>query len=235
MHIHCEIVLPGMPEDEIPEAIESIMARYDENCDDDEEGYRKHAFWDWYVIGGRFAGDKLTSKYDKSKLDEFEQWFQDERITVAGVRFGKPDLQPANQIAKVDAKWNELFPVEGGVMVACPMFAHANDQYGRNGPLSGTLAGDICRLGDSLSVQCGRVLFAGPSWTGGERKRPLECVFMLADDIWNGTNHMPIKWDGTIGDALNQWRERLEGMADGYREQMTPTDDWLTVTVDYHT
>ncbi len=233
MHYQCEVVLPAGTID-IKAAIASVMRPFDENADEDGEGMSRHAFWDFYVIGGRFAGSKQMAKYDQAKIEEFNAWCTQEKITVAGFTCGKQELQPASQIAKVDAKWNEMFPHQSGKSVPCPMFKHSNDQYGTKG--ESTIDGDICRLADAKAVKCGRVIFAGPSWQSEtqERTGPPEAVFMLTDTEWNGVNHMDIKWDGTIQDALAQWTDKLTRMADGYREQMQPQDDWIVVTVDYH-
>lgn len=234
MHYQCEIVLPPSTED-IKAAVESVMRQFDENMDEDSDEFSsKHAFWDWYVIGGRFAGEKQMAQYDAAKVQEFNDWCTAEKITVSGFVAEKQELSPANQIAKVDAKWNEMFPHSGGVMVACPIFKHSNDQYGTSG--ESTISGDIGKLSDSKGVKCSRVIFSGPSWSSesNERTGPLEAVFMLTDSEWNGVNHMDVKWDGTVADALAQWSDKLTRMADGYREQMQPQDDWIVVTVDYH-
>jgi hypothetical protein len=234
MHYQCEIVLPPETED-IESAIQSVMRQFDENMDiDNEEFSTKNVFWDFYVIGGRFAGSKQMARYDEAKLEEFNQWCQNEKITCAGFVCGKHELSPASQIPKVDAKWNEMFPQEGNVMVACPIFKHSNDQYGRDG--DSTIEGDISKLGESKSVKCSRVIFAGKSYDHETKERtgPHEAVFMLTDSQWNGVNHMDVKWDGTVLDALNQWNAKLENYAEDYRKQLQPTDDWLCVTVDYH-
>lgn len=233
MHYHCEIILPSGTDD-IEAAIASVMRQFDENIDeDDEEFSSRNAFWDFYVIGGRFAGSKQLAKYDESKLEQFYQWMRDEQVTVSSLRCGKQELSPASQIGKVDAKWNEMFST-GGVMVACPIFAHSNDQYGRDG--NGTIEGDISTLRESRDVKCSRVIFTGASYDSeaNERTGPLEAVFMLCDSAWNGVNHMGIAWDGTIGAALDLWQEKLQRYKEGYRDQMSPEDDWIVVTVDYH-
>lgn len=227
MHYQCEIVLPPDTVD-IEAAVQSVMRQFD------EKSSTENVFWDFYVIGGRFAGRKQIAKYDEAKLDEFNRWCKEEKITVAGIVSGKQEISPAHQIPKVDAKWNELFPHPGNVMVACPLFKHSNDQYGRDG--NGTIEGDISKLGDSKAVKCSRVIFAGPSYSGETKERtgPLEAIFMLTDSQWNGVNHMDVKWDGTVQDALDQFNANLERYAEGYRKKMQPTDDWLCVTVDYH-
>ena len=229
MHYQCEIIIP--PTEDVSAAIESIMAPFSEDSGDEDHD-RRRAFWDFYVIGGRFAGEKLLAGLDQDKLDRFNQWCQDEKITVSGVVFGKQSLSPESQIEKVDTMWNELFPREDGLRVACPVFGHSNDQYDSES----TIDGDICQLGDAKSVKCARVIVAGPSFEVATKENtgPLAATFMLSDRSWNGVNHMDVKWDGTIADALSQFTDKLENYADKYREQMTPADDWLVVTVDYH-
>ena len=69
MHFHCEIVLPPETTD-IDSAIQSVMAQFDENQPDDEDHDTRHSFWDFYVIGGRWAGTKLVAQYDQAKLEE---------------------------------------------------------------------------------------------------------------------------------------------------------------------
>ena len=221
MHYHCEIIVPAGTQD-IEAAVESVMDPFDEN---DSDG---NSFWDFYVIGGRFAGSKQIAKYDKEKLDAFNKWCTDEKITVDSLFAGKEEIYPSSQIPKVDGKWNELFPNSSGKIVPCPLFKHSNNQYGRDG--DNTIDGDISALCDSLGVKCSRVIFAGLS----HFNKKLEAKFMLAGDVWNGVNHMPVKWDGTIGDALRQWNENLARYSEEAKKKYCAKDDWLCVTVDYH-
>lgn len=226
MHAHCEVIVP--PTDHIEDAIESVMRPFDENSDES-----KHSFWDFYVIGGRFAGNKLVAKYDKEKIEEFYQWCRDEKITVSGLTCGKEEIKPVSQVATVDAKWNEMFPSDEPV--PCPLFRHSNDQYAKG--TNGTLAGDISTLFDASEVKCHRIIFCGPSWeasTGG-RTGPLEATFMLCEDQWNGVNYMPIGWDGKVSSAVAAIEKEIENYKKKYRELLTPRDNWLAVTVDYHT
>lgn len=232
MHYHCEIIMP--PTDDIEGAVKAIMAPFNENGNDDDEDYeRGNAFWDFYVIGGRMAGQKRMAQYDKAKIDEFYAWCKAEKVTVSGLRFGKPTLEPASQIEKVDAKWNEMFPSDA--FIPCPIFNHSNDQHGKG--LDGSLPDDVMRLGDvPADVKCSRVIIAGPSyqsetdnWTG-----PVTAKFMLCDSQWNGVNHMPVAWDETLSGALKQYCDNMESYKEDYREKFAPKDDWLVITVDYH-
>lgn len=204
MHYHCEIVIP--PTDDIEAAVKSIMAPFDETGDESDEDYdRGNAFWDFYVIGGRMAGNKQLARYDKTQIDEFYAWLRSENVTVSGVTCGKQELSPASQIEKVDVKWNEMFPSE--TFLPCPLFKHSNDQYAKG--LSATLPDDVMRLADVPgALTCERVIVAGPSyesetndWTGS-----LEAKFMLCQRQWNGVNHMTVEWDGTLEGALGQLR-----------------------------
>lgn len=233
MHYHCEIILPPNTAD-IVAAVELVMRPFGENrgSDEDYDISSKHAFWDFYKIGGRMAGTKHKASLDQDKLATFCEWLTAEKITVSAVRCGKPELSPASQIPRVDAKWNEMFP--SGTPMACALFAHSNNQYGEG--TDGTIAGDIGKLGDALKVKCERVIFAGPSYNPETKELdgPMEATFMVAEDAWNGVNHMPVAWDQTVGGALEQFRQSLKTYRYEYRARIQPTDDWIAVTVDYH-
>jgi hypothetical protein len=232
MHYHCEIILPPGAEN-IEEAVRSVMGPFSENLEGEEAS--KYSFWDWYVIGGRWAGTKCMAGYDSEKLKEFEEWLQAEHVTVSGLRAGKPELNPASQIEKVDAKWNEMFPSKENVMVACPMFNHSSDQYGRRG--ESVIDGDICPLSQAKEISCSRLIIAAPSYTPDSKERigPLEAVFMLQDCLWNGVTHVDSKWDGTVKQALEIWNERSDRYNEQYLKCINLCDDSITVTVDYHT
>lgn len=220
MHFHCEIVMP--PTDDIEAAITSIMAPFDEN----KEG--KHTFWDYWVIGGRWAGAKEKAGYDPERIKEFYAWCKAEGVTVSGVQWGKQELSPADQIPKVDAKWNEMF--RPGSSAACPLFLHSN----RN---DGPLAGDVCRLDEvPAGLNASRVIFAKHSYNEETRDYtgPLEAEFMLCDSIWNGCNHLKVDWNGKFSTALEQCRKSYESYRDEFRTKHEPKADWLVVTVDYH-
>lgn len=228
MHYHCEVVIP--PTDNVEKAIDAVMRPFDENGSDN---LCHHSFWDFWVIGGRWAGHKLMAKYDQANIDEFYAWLQAEKITVSGLRTGKEELQPASQAVKVDAKWNEMFP--SPQPIPCPLFSHSNDQYGKG--LSASLPDDVTLLSDvPVGYKCSRIIFAAPSydsaaknWTG-----PLEAKFMLCYSQWNGCNHMKVAWDGTFHAALEQYRESLKGYREEFAMVACPKGDWLVVTVDYH-
>jgi hypothetical protein len=225
MHTHSEIVIP--PTTDIEAAVAQIMRPFDENLDRDDE-HRLPSFWDFYVIGGRFAGHKLLASYDKAKIDAFYEWLTAEKVTVSSLQAGKQKLSPESQEAKVDAKWNEMFPSEHPIK--CPVFAHSNDQYSKG--MDGVLPDDVMLLMDvPASLTMSRIIFAEHSY---KNDGTIEPEFMLIDDAWNGCNYMKTAWDGTFGTALSQYREKFKHMSDEAKARKMPQDNWLVVTVDSH-
>lgn len=192
------------------------MEPFNENAD---EEIQNKPFWDFYFIGGRWSGTKLLAQYDKAKIDEFYAWMASEKVTVSGLTCGKEELKPATQIPKVDAKWNELFPSDKPT--ACPLFNHYHSQYKHN-------LSDVCKLGELPELSCERVIF------GGNGHGKLEATFMITDDFYNGVNYVKSNWDGTVKQALEMFQEKLKGYRKEYAETITPQNDWLVVTVDYH-
>lgn len=229
MHHHCEIVIP--PTMDIEAAVSAVLKPFNENERDSEDS--RSPFWDWWVIGGRWAGHKMLARYDRAKLEAFREWMQSEKVTVAGVQAGKQELKPESQIAKVDAKWNEMFP--SAEFLPCPLFAHSNNQYGEG--LSGTLPNDVSRLSDvPPALECSRVIFAKPSYDSNAKDYigPLEPEFMLCESQWNGCNHMKVDWDGKFHTALKKYRAQMKNCREEYAAKVLPKEDWLVVTVDYH-
>jgi len=226
MHYHLEIIMP--PTTDIEGAVKQILEPFNEQPEkEDEDTDTSNAFWDFFVIGGRWAGQKLLAGYDKEKLEEFERWLHEQKFTVSGLVAGKQELKPESQIPIVDAKWNEMFPFDPPM--ACPLFAHSNDQYGRNG--RGTLPMDVITL-ESLpeNLECSRVILACPDWKG----ETIKATYMLCQDQWNGVNHMPVKWDGKISTALSMFRDKHKNYSEEYINRTDPKPNWLVVTIDYH-
>lgn len=57
---------------------------------------------------------------------------------------------------------------------------------------------------------------------------------MLSEDSWNGVNHQKSDWDCTFAQAVVKFTEKLENYRDTYEATIRPQDDWLVVTIDYH-
>lgn len=222
MHHHCEIIMPNGFD--IEQSIKEILAPFDENADD-EDACTRNAFWDFYVIGGRFAGSKTQARLDSEKLSKFHERLTEMKITVSGLTAGKQELSPPSQIPAVDALWREMFP-ESRLSV-CPLFKHSNDQYSS---LS-TIDGDITTLGSvPESIKADHVIFAARDY----KNEKMEATFMVTEDMWNGCNHLKTEWDGTFKHALELFSKKITNMADQYIARATPKPDWLVVTVDYH-
>lgn len=220
MHYVLEIIMPQVEDVEL--AVDQIMTPFSENCDDEDR--MPNPFWDFWVIGGRWAGHKLESGLDQDKLSAFRSELNKRNVTVSGLQCGKQELQPEDQIPMVDALWTEYFPEYNGR--ACPLFKHANDQYTND-----CLYGDVLRVKDTPpSVTAGRVIIANYDY----QDALLEAKFMLSTDVWNGVNHEDTAWDGKITTALEMYDKSIQNYKEEYREKNKVTDDMLVVTVDYH-
>jgi len=221
MHHVIEILLPQV--ENVEEAIAEIMAPFNEHVDDPEERTGQE-FWDFYVIGGRWAGHKMTAALDQDKLTAFYDAMTEKKVTVSGLQCGKQEIAPASQIPMVDALWTEYFPEYNGR--ACPLFNHANDQYQND-----CLYGDVMRLKDvSSELTCGRFIVANYDY----KDEKLEAKCMLSDSVWNGVNFEDTVWDGTLGHATELYGKKLENYNEEYTTANTPDGDWIVVTVDYH-
>lgn len=219
MHAHLEIVMP--PVEAVQAAVEDVLDPFCEHGEDPNP----NAFWDFYVIGGRWSGAKLQAKVGEERLQQFREFLSEQRVTVSGFQCGKQSLSPTNQIPQVDQWWREWFP-DSGIDV-CPLFAHSNDQYSSDD----TLPLDIARLEDvPREMSCERVIFAAPSVIDGR----MEAQDMFQDQVWNGVTHLDTVWDGTIRSALAWLEERLPRYREEFAESLRPKSDSLVVTVDYH-
>lgn len=212
MHYHLEIIMP--PTDSVKETIKNILAPFNE---DPEEGEREiHAFWDWWVIGGRYSGQHIVSKYDHNKMDEFYKELKNNKITVSGLVFGKNELSPGSQIPFVDALWQTHFPEDDG---PCPLFKHSNNQYEDN-------YSDVCQISNlPQHLSCSRIII-----TNSEFKPE----FMIEDSYWNGVSWINSEWDGTVKKALKIYKEKTKHYRDEWRDKNAIQPNWLLVTVDYH-
>ena len=221
MHEVLEIIMPQV--DNVEEAVAEIMKPYDEDISDPE--FRNgHEFWDFYVIGGRWAGHKMEADLDKDTLKAFYAAMTEKKVTVSSLQCGKQEISPASQIPMVDALWTEFFPEYAGR--ACPLFNHANNQYEND-----CLYGDVLRVKDtSPLVECSRIIVATLDHEG----KKMEAQAMFSTSVWNGCNFEDTTWDGTLGAVYKLYEKKIVNYSDEYKATHTIDDDWIVVTVDYH-
>lgn len=213
MHYHLEIIMP--PTNDVLEKIKEILAPFNEQPEEGEES--SHAFWDWYVIGGRYSGQHLLSKYKGKKLDSFYEDLRRNKVTVSGFVDGKEELQPATQIPFVDALWQTHFPEEDG---PCPIFKHSGDQYKNSYE-------NICRVADlQEGLECSRLIITNCEF---------HPEFMIEDSYYNGVSWIDSKWEGSVKDGLKMYSEKTNHYAEEWRQKNEVKPEWLLVTVDYHT
>ena len=210
MHYHLEVIMP--PTDDVETALGTILEQFDENCEDEEGNCNPSAFWDWWVIGGRWSGTKLEAFLDKKKKDVFYEKLNEMNVTVSGLICGKQELEPADQIEAVDTLWRELFPESG--VEQCPFFKHFDDANNL----------DICTLEEvSPDMKAYHVIIAVPNSYDGK----LTAKTMYMTEMWNGISFQKTEWDGNLLNTVKAHNERM------IEDQMAK-NDWLVVTVDYH-
>lgn len=213
MHYHLEIIMP--PTEKVKETIEKILAPFNEDPGEGESG--KHAFWDWWVIGGRYSGQHIVGRYNSDKMDLFYKELNNNKVTVSGIVSGKEELNPPEQIPFVDALWQTHFPEDDG---PCPLFKHSNDQYKDN-------YSDVCQmvnLPDHLS--CSRIIITNSEF---------EPELMMEDSYWNGVSWVDSSWDGTVKAALEHFQKKVDNYSHEWKTKNSIKPTWLLVTVDYHT
>lgn len=223
MHYYLEIVMP--PTSDVQAAVKQILEPFDEQGKDEDGTPNRHGFWDFWVIGGRWAGAKLQAMFAPERMQAFRDRLTEEKITVSGVQFGKQELSPADQIPMVDALWCEFFP-ESPIKV-CPMFKHFGDQYKHSDGFP-----DVMPLADvPKSLRAERVIVAGYHWSKADA---YEAAHMTQESFWNGVSHVKSQWDGLLFTAIQEHVDHLDWYTPEYAAKIRPNPDWLAVTVDYH-
>jgi len=217
MHYHLEIIMP--PFLRVEPAVDKILKPFDENYED-EDGYKNnHAFWDWWQIGGRYSGSKLEASLDQEKLKAFREKLHEMEFTFSGLVCGKEELNPTSQIEVVDGLWQKWFPDSG--VKQCPFFNHFDEANNM----------DICRLDEvSPDATAYQVIIAVNKIYDDE----LAAEFMCLNEVWNGVTWQNTTWDGKVLSAVEKHNDRLSSYKKEALERYTPKDDWLVVTVDYH-
>lgn len=96
MHYHLEIITPPLKELETLESrVDLILSKWRESYsirdeEDEDESHRyRYGFYDWYVIGGRYSGEKIIQALDQDKLKLFYEELSQKNFTVSGVVAGK--------------------------------------------------------------------------------------------------------------------------------------------------
>ncbi len=216
MHYHLEIIMP--PTEKIDEEISRILAPFDEGKEDS-----RNAFWDWYQIGGRFTGDHdgFDAASDENNIEKCD--------LCAGTGFRADDVGNRAREAEATYICNGCGKrQEGGTWT--------HSEFGAGKRLKwptqwARYKGDIIPLRDLKPTQTAfRVIIAAPNHAG----TGMEAVFMAAKDNWNGASFDESKWDGSIAEAIEKHKERAKNYRDEYAEKVTPTDDWIAVSIDYH-
>lgn len=204
MHFRVEVIMP--PTDDVEKQLEVIMAPFSENSEDPNCDYIPK-WWDWYVIGGRWRGEKAKEKLDNDTLKKF--------YDVLKMR-GNEMVQ-----SEIDAVYRKHFPDQGET---CPFVRKDwHEQYD-------TTLTDVWKLEDvNQAGTANKLIIAGP-----EHDENITTLELFQHDIWNGVNFEITAWDCTIGGALRKYVEKIDRYKEEYREKITPQPNWLVITVDCH-
>ncbi len=214
MHYHLEIIMP--PVDDVEKAVEQIMAPFDENQPDDSEHFGKNSFWDYYSIGGRFGGSHLQSRYSAEAIEGCEREMNEVGVKVKGIQFGRPELAGSESKRKAMEVWSRHFPSEP----ECWFFTNGQRDL------------DVCKLsevGEHLTAF--HLIIASPDWADDSALSARE---MTSQSIWNGVSIVDTSFDGFVMKFLAGMEEKKSKATDEWKAKHLPTQDWLAVTVDYH-
>lgn len=222
MHSLLEIIIPNSTKD-ISSVIAEIMKPFDEN---EEDSY--YSFWDGYVIGGRFAGQKEIHSFDQEKVEEFYQLLNENKITVSSVQCGKQEISPPEQIPLVDKLWNDLF-IENDSR-PCPLFNHSNNQYDEYG----IICGDIMPVKECLEFECGHLIIASLHKYNFKYDPKWKADYMIEKSMYNGVSLIDTGWDGKIKTAIEMFKKSIEDYNDDFKKTFDDIENWISVTVDYH-
>lgn len=228
MHYHAEVILPPKPVVGVEVAVEMVMEPFNENIEG-EEDHGEPKWWDFYIIGGRWHGNKLRHSLGEDKIEAFYKELQEEKITFSSLYAGRDKVMPESQEGRVDEIWRKHFP---GTTETCFLMEHGNDKY------ANTLDLNVCKLGDlPEDYSAARVLIGGQHMSDiekGEGLLHLHCTYMVSQGVWNGVTHQDTSWKGSVTRAAKDWNAQLENYNPEFAKPNTTTDDWLSVTVDYH-
>ena len=79
-------------------------------------------------------------------------------------------------------------------------------------------------------LECATFIVVGPA-----DKEGLEICHMLRDSIWNGVTWQDTQFDGNVMRAIDDWADKLKRVySEKYAETHAIRDDWLCITLDYH-
>jgi hypothetical protein len=212
MHYHMEVIMP--PTNDVEGVLKKVLEPFNEGAD---EEVRSHPFWDWYQVGGRYAGSKVEARVTPEEMDKFMDALKELRVTVSSLQWGKQELSPASQIPAVDALWREMCPNGGPV---CTVFKHSGN----------AINGDVCKLQDMPpNLTAFTVAVVTEQYDGA-----MGVESLWHKEIWNGATHQDTAWRGSVSEAIKEHTERVGQYKEDARNRYTPKPDWLVVTVDYH-
>ena len=214
-HFVCEVVMPPPTEGQtIKQCVETVLAPLSEYNEDGE--YSNVNLYDWWQIGGRYSGNKITAGLDKEKLELFHNELDNMELYVSGIIAGKHDLSTKEQQDLVDKVWRKYFPNSVDV---CPLFDHY--------PFKNMDSYDTCTVQFiplELKAYCVVISLAD-----------YDPNHLVQKDFWNGLNIERTTFDGNVLSTIISYNRMIE---ERYKcewcEKNKVRPDWIAVTVDCH-
>ena len=218
MHYRGEIVIP--PVDNVEEFINEMLEpwnekyKYMETATSDKQN--PYAFFDYFVVGGRYNGDKVLDSLPENGRERFYKRLNAEHVTVSGIQFGKQTLQPTSQKSLVDSIWCEMFP--DNILKECPLFDNYKGNMWDIMPLA-----NIPQQTEAYYVIIAKADVSKPNVS-----------HIFQKEVWNGKDWLECKFDGCVTTALEMVNKKLDHLDETARAAFLPNEKWLCVTVDFH-
>lgn len=162
MHYHAEVYLKKLNGRPIFDVVSGLMNR----------GVKAKVGWDWFVVGGRWSGDKILGKLDPEKVKAFFIEFEKRG-------YNWTSSQHSDEERRRDSSnlFMEFFPDFKGEI---PVW---RDQYRHEGG-----EGDVCKVADlPETFSCHTLIFPG--------KHRAE---VLQTEEWNGEKFVKTPFKGDV-------------------------------------
>ena len=226
MHEHLEMFLPPQASENIEVWITNLLTPFAVHYKDEQYGDpNPYAFYDYYRIGGGYAGRHLLQRIDPDGSRTREIW-ADYRALFDNQKHR--DLDDEAVELRHRNLWRNHFP-DGGPI--CPLF-QSNVK----------VESDICLVGELAPGLTAARMFVAQNRNGdtaGELPEHLNmhsvCFYMLCVEVWNGANLQRTDWNGLVSDGIERQQAHVrQHYRQEFYQDYAINDDWLVATIDYH-
>ena len=217
MHSHTELItpLPNQEYSEILHIAEICLGAYS------YENNSIHAFYDWYQVGGRFKYRKLVQNQSEEEIKEFTSAAKDIDNNFSDITniINERDKKQINKLKQI---WKKTFPDKDENCPFINKLSRKHDEtecYVDHFPY-------LTALGETpKNLDLGTILFTTPD----------RCISFIFPDQLKLIFDKPIdSVPHTIKHALLYYEKVIDRLWPGQKERLTPNDEWIALTIDYH-